>query len=290
MQRKLSHSQNFFRDKGVVQSLVDGTTIGKRDTVVEIGPGRGVITEVLSTYAGLVIAIEIDRDLYNKLRLHFQSNSNVSVVQSDFLSWSLPTHSYKIFSNIPFNTSADIVKKITANPKLAPKDAYLVMQKEAAEKYVGTIQRNKRYSLQSVLLYPDYLISIESQISRYSFKPVPRVAIVLLRIHKREQPLVVQEKRLLFRDFVVYGFGQWKPTLGDSYAGIFSREQVKNISRELNILTQKPSQVEPCRWVELFEVFSTHVSLEKQKKIHGSEQRLLTQQAQLSKQYRTRKL
>jgi 23S rRNA (adenine-N6)-dimethyltransferase len=156
-----------------------------------------------------VIAIEKDRKLYEKLKEKFSGNQKVEIKHGDFLNWHLPREEeYKIFSNIPFNLTADIVTKITAtfNP---PKDAYLIIQEEAAKKFAGLpYGKERQYSL---LLKPWFEFKILYHFRNTDFYPIPQVRVVLLQIKKREEPLIEEEQAKLYRDFIVYGFNQWKP-------------------------------------------------------------------------------
>ena len=100
LKKSVQYSQNFIKDPNLVERLLSNSSIGKNDVVLEIGAGGGVITRKLRERAKEVIAFEIDNDLPLK-----------DVVRGDFLDHPLPNYPYKVFSNIPFNITADIVKK-----------------------------------------------------------------------------------------------------------------------------------------------------------------------------------
>lgn len=133
--RQLSHSQNFLKSSKFVESLVAKANIDKGDLVVEIGPGTGIITKILTKKAGRVIAVELDSrlaiNLSSKLKGLF---NNVDVVQADFLKWQLPQEPFKMFSNIPFNLTTDIIKKLTTGNQL--KESYLIVQDKAAQRFL----------------------------------------------------------------------------------------------------------------------------------------------------------
>lgn len=105
--RKLSHSQNFLKNPEFVKGLIDKTDIGASDLVVEVGPGKGIITKLLANKAGRVVGVEIDDKLFADLRKQFQKYPNVEIIKADFLKWELPPEPYKVFSNIPFNMTYD---------------------------------------------------------------------------------------------------------------------------------------------------------------------------------------
>lgn len=281
--RELWQSQNFLRRPEFVRSLIDRTDVSKNDTVIEIGPGKGIITRELEKKAGRIIAIEIDDKLVADLRTSFHDSPSVQVVQTDFLMWQLPHEPYKVFSNIPFNMTADIVRKLTEdrNPPLV---AYLIMQDKAAFRFMG----KPKESQISILLKPWFEIGIVANIDRREFAPVPKINAVLAEFRKREQPLVEPESRQWFRDFVVYGYNQWQPTILDAFREVFSPKQRNILERELRIRGVKPSDLTLDQWLKLFETFTVYVSPDKKEVVRGAEERLERQQKGLKKWHRTR--
>jgi len=284
---QIKYSQNFLRNPRLVEELVGKSSIASNDLVYEIGPGKGIITEQLAKKCAKVIAIEKDRKLYEKLKEKFSGNQKVEIKHGDFLNWHLPRQGeYKIFSNIPFNLTADIVTKITAtlNP---PKDAYLIIQKEAAKKFAGLpYGKERQYSL---LLKPWFEFKILYHFKNTDFYPIPQVSVVLLQIKKREEPLVEKEQARLYRDFIVYGFNQWKPTLEKSLKKIFTHEQFKRLSKNLGFeRTAQPTDLTFEQWLGLFKYFLTGVEEKKKELIYGAEATLKQQQARLQKIHRTR--
>ena len=130
--RQLSHSQNFLADEKFVAKLVGRAHLSKSDVVVEIGPGNGIVTGQLAKVVGEVLAVEVDKALSEKLQKAIVPQlSNVKVINTDFLKWPLPKIPYKVFSNIPFNTTTDIIDRLLDNSN-PPLETYLIMQKEAA--------------------------------------------------------------------------------------------------------------------------------------------------------------
>lgn len=105
-------AQNFLRSSKLVRSLLDTSSIGSRDIVYEIGPGRGIITAELAQIAHKVIAIEKDPTLARQLCQRFQDVDNVQIIAHDFLMYHIYEREYKIFASIPYNITASIVRKI----------------------------------------------------------------------------------------------------------------------------------------------------------------------------------
>ena len=136
MIKEIKNSQNFLNSIELVRKLVVRSGIKNSDMVVEIGPGKGIITKVLAENCAKVIAIEYDSNLYEGLKKQFVKQENVQMVGMDFLKYRLPQEEYKVFSNIPFNITAEILQKLL-NDTVWLKDAFIIMQYEAAMKYAG---------------------------------------------------------------------------------------------------------------------------------------------------------
>jgi len=283
--RKLPHSQNFLKNPEFVKSLLDKTDIGANDLVVEIGPGRGIITELLANTASSVIGVEIDDRLFVDLRKQFQEYPNVEIIKADFLKWELPPKPYKVFSNIPFNMTTDIVTKLlrAGNP---PTVAYLVMQDKAAERFIGDpLSKNTQMS---ILLKPYFEMAVVARIDKKQFVPVPQVGAVLAMFKRREMSLVEPLLAQLFRDFVVYGYNQWKPTVLESFEKIFSHKQRVVLEKKVDIRDATPKDLNLDQWLVLFAAFVDYISDDKKAVVGGAEERLKKQQKKLQKQFRTR--
>lgn len=283
----LSYSQNFLRKPQFVSSLVDISDITAKDTVIEIGAGKGRITEQLSRKAGKVIAIEYDSELAQLLIEKFSNTPNVEVVETDFLSWPLPNFRYKVFSNIPFKYTSRILDKLLLSPNPS-EDTYLIMQDLAAKRFMGKAA-GVDDSQVSILLQPFYSMSILKRIDRRQYSPMPSVDTVLARFEKRKYPLVDFKDTQEYRDFVIYGYNQWKPTILDSFKNVFSYNQIKIIKKNLEIEDKKPSDLDVNTWVELFKTYQKYVPEEKKDLVKGAEKRLEEKQSEMERKYRTRK-
>jgi len=253
-------AQNFLRSSKLVRSLLDASSIEAGDIVYEIGPGHGVITAELARIARKVIAIEKDPILAQELRKQFQGSGNVQVVANDFLRYPIFHREYKIFANIPYNITADIVRKIIYVPPV-PNEAYLVIQKEAAEKISGS----PRETQFSILAKPFFDLQIIRGLRRTDFEPVPHVDSVFLHIKKRPSFLVADEDRSLYHSFVRYGFGRWRHSLKLIFKPVFTYPQWKRLSKDLQFPCEAtPTQLTFEQWLGLFECFKQRVPGNKQ--------------------------
>ena len=247
--KRISLAQNFLQSPKLVRRLVAMSTIGLSDTVYEIGPGNGIITGALATVARQVIAIEKDPDLARRLRERFRLFDNVKIVEKDFLAYSLVTSQYKVFANIPYNSTAQIVRKMLCE-RSRLSEGYLILQKEPAQKFSGF----PRETLFSILVKPFFELRILSQLRRTDFWPVPHVDSVFLSIKRRPRPLI--EDAVSYRDFVQCGFGRWKPNLKLAFKNVFTYKQWKRLARELDFpLNAKPTELSFEQWLGLFQGF-----------------------------------
>ena len=248
--KQISLAQNFLRSPKLVQRLVRMSNIGLSDTVYEIGPGNGIITGELATVAGKVIAIEKDPELVLRLCERFRSVENVEIVENDFLNYT-PVSEYKLFANIPYNRTAEIVRKIL-DERSGLCEAYLIMQKEAAKKFSGC----PRETLFSIMVKPFFDIQILLQLKRTDFWPMPNVDSVLLSIKRRASPLIEPQNAALYREFVQYGFGRWKPNLKSAFKNVFTYKQWKRLARDLDFpLNATPTELSVEQWLGLYQGF-----------------------------------
>jgi 23S rRNA (adenine-N6)-dimethyltransferase len=279
----LWRTQNFLRDPQLVERLVTNAAIKRSDVVYDLGAGSGSLTAALARRGARVIAIEKDPALVARLRRRFATQPNIVVRQADILRHPLPRSDYLVFASPPFDITADLVRKLTVTD-VAPRVAHLVLQREAAERYIGV----PRMTLSALLIAPWFSIEVVHRFARTDFTPAPSVDIVLVRLHKRGPPLVPVEAAQLFRDFAVSAFA----SRGPAAAGALAETLGTRISRRLLARagvsrTISPSTLRLSDWIRLFEHFDKlPVSLKMQ--VAGADMRLRSQQRRLQKVHRTR--
>lgn len=266
--RQVFLAQNFLRSSKLARRLVGISKIGPRDIVYEIGPGNGIITAVLARIARQVIAIEKDPKLVHSLRERFRLARNVEVVEQDFLDYTFrtprtdsalyrrlgqrtPASEYKIFANIPYNLTSQIVRKILYERSNIG-ETHLILQKEAAKKFSGS----PKESLSSILAKPFFEFLILYQLRRTDFWPMPAVDSVLLSIKRRTRPLIEMHEVASYRDFVQYGFGRRKPNLKLAFKSVFTYKQWKYLARDLHFpVNATPTELSFEQWLDLYQGF-----------------------------------
>lgn len=284
MRKRIQYSQNFLKDKALIRNLLDKSSIRAKDLVYDIGAGQGIITDELIRKQAKVISFEIDSNLYNKLKEKYQNNPSIQLINGDFLSSTLPNRQYKIFSNIPFNITSAIVKKLVfdRNP---PEEAYLIIQKEAAKKFMGK-PLDKSNSLLSILIQCIFDLTIFHEFKRSDFFPTPNVDVVMLKIKHLEQPHVVEKDKDMFYDFVTFAFNQFEPNILQGLKKVLTKQVIIRVSKEYTFsVSSKPSELDFKHWLALFQAFKGSPNKDK---VYGSFNKLQKEQQGLQKIHRTR--
>lgn len=105
------HGQNFLTDNNIANKIVQAADIKKSDTVIEIGPGKGALTNILKDLTDNLIAVDIDRSLTDTLQEKYKDDKKVNIINKDFLKFELPCQPFKIVANLPYNVGTAIVQK-----------------------------------------------------------------------------------------------------------------------------------------------------------------------------------
>jgi len=242
MKRLAHYSQYFLRSPAFIKELIGHTNIRHNDIVYDIGAGSGAISSVLAGRCKEVISVEFEPRMATKLRENMQRYDNVRVVEGDFLEMKLPSGPYKIFANIPFHLSSPILRKLTQadNP---PKAAYLIVQKQFAQKLV--VDSDRFTGQLGIMIGPEFETRIRRPLRRTDYWPHPNVDTALIEIKKRTEPLLQHDQMEAFRSFVEACFSDPKK---------FAKTPQKTVGLADGI---KPSQMKLAQWVSLFNAFTT---------------------------------
>jgi 23S rRNA (adenine-N6)-dimethyltransferase len=272
----LSASQNFLHSRTLVDHLLAHSSIRAGDLVFDLGAGGGRIAERLANRGCTVVAIERDPHLAAALAARFADQPRVRILRADILDVPLPRQTYKVFANIPFSATAAIVERLT-HAACPPEDAYLVVQREAALRFVG----QPRGTLVSALLKPWFEPTIVHRFRRTDFAPPPRVEVVMLRLRKRGPPLVRRVDERRYRDLVVAVFTARRLSVLDTLRGLVGSRRARRLGLDPS---STPSELAFERWLDLFETLKSTPAV-----FAGAERRLLHQQRRLRKVHRTRR-
>lgn len=244
-------SQNYLTSKKTIKRLLHKTSITASDHVIEIGPGKGHIIGLLLLNCREVTAIELDEKLYENLLEKFRGVENLNLYHWDFMQWQLPSaESYKVFANIPFSHTTDIVRKLTES-KNPPTEAWLTMEKGAAKRFMG----KPHETLRSLMIKPVFDLKIIYHFSREDFHPKPGIDVVLLHLKKKAQPDVSPTQWRDYRHFVSNGL----LAHGAELRRMFTKKQLTRAFREAGISDFASGEILYVQWLCLFRCYYKHV-------------------------------
>jgi 16S rRNA (adenine1518-N6/adenine1519-N6)-dimethyltransferase len=217
-------SQHFLYDPSILERIVGAANLRPEDTVVEIGPGPGKLTRMLAGRVGRVVAIEVDRRLYEKLVAELGGEQGIELVRGDALRFDYGTLGrFKVVANIPYHITTPIIFKLLEY-RGRLESMTLTVQKEVAER-IAAPPGSKDYGVLSITV--QYLAKAEVRftIPRGAFRPVPKVDSACIHLEVYESPPVRADDEGLFLSVVRTAFSQRRKTLHNS---------LKNLSPDID--------------------------------------------------------
>ena len=214
---KKSLGQHFLIDKGVVASAIDLAQVGADDLVVEIGPGRGILTEALLDNAAAVVAIELDPRMISYLKATFR-DPRLTLVARDVLQvdWAeiLPQDkSAKVVANLPYYITSPIIQRLLEDKEFFS-TMVLMVQREVAQR-IAAVPGSRAYGVLSVAVQYHAQVELGPIIGPEAFAPPPDVHSALIKLIPRAQPPVETPEEILFR-VVRSAFRQRRKTILNS--------------------------------------------------------------------------
>ena len=237
--------QNFLINGDIIESIIDFADIKPEDTVVEIGPGVGFVTEQLVKHARKVIAIELDEEAVKELEK--LNAPNLEIIHRDILKTDLSElceGKIKIVANIPYYITSPIIAHLLGEvDDLENKnrnkitDIILMVQEEVARRMVADENSpSKQYGLLTILSQFWAKVELLKLVGRKSFYPAPKVNSALVRLTVREKPLLDLTDYSHFRKTVKAGFSQRRKNIKNCLVSSgFSKENVKNALEKLGL-------------------------------------------------------
>ncbi len=198
---KKSLGQNFLTNEEIAKEITESVDI-KGCNVLEIGPGKGILTKYLAEKAGEVLAVEIDKNLTKNLEKLFRvetrhclvstdRNEKIKIIEGDVLKINLPKlieennfQNYKVVANLPYYITSKIIR-LFLETKYSPREMILMVQKEVGERIVALDGKESILSV-SVKFYADPEILFE--VGKENFDPVPKVDSAVIRISRKKNP------------------------------------------------------------------------------------------------------
>lgn len=208
------YGQHFLDDRAILEGIVDALGPSAADTVVEIGAGRGSLTDILAGRSARVIAIEIDRALAEQLRERYRDRPQVEIIEGDVLETDLNALAidagvmqpgdFLLIGNVPYYITTPILFKALEPP--IPRRSVFLVQREVAERIAATADTEAYGALTvnvAVVARAEQVLGVP----RAAFKPPPKVDSEVVRITPLARPLIESQLLPAFRTFVQAAFG-----------------------------------------------------------------------------------
>ncbi|AUD64172.1 hypothetical protein BK011_00115 [Tenericutes bacterium MZ-XQ] len=214
-QAKKRYGQNFLRDKNLLKKIVNQSHIKDKD-VIEVGPGQGALTSFLAEQAHRLTCFEIDKSLKPILDPIEQAYENLDIVYADFMEQDLKAYGDElhVVANVPYYITTPIIFKLLETEEI--KTASLMIQKEVCDRLVAT-PGTKAYNHLSVVINYFAKVYKMMDVKRHMFVPKPNVDSAVIRIEKRDEPLLKPEEEKIFLDIVKTAFKQKRKTLVNNW-------------------------------------------------------------------------
>src|SRR5512147_2476005 len=252
--------QNFLADRGTAEKIVHALGDISNETVIEIGPGKGVLTSLLANKAGKLIAIELDRVLAAQLRMKYGAWRNVEMIEGDILKIDLstvlgprpgalaglapaPPPKVQVIGNIPYYITSDILLRLFSYHAHFDKIVIMVQQ-EVADR-IAAKPGGKEYGLLSATAQLYAKIEKLFTVPPGAFVPPPKVhsGVLRLTVAPQFERLRVPERE--FIGFLKLSFGQKRKTLVNNLKSQFDVAQVQQALKKAGIRADARSETLP---------------------------------------------
>ena len=258
---KKSLGQHFLVDRRILSRIVGAADLSETDTVVEIGPGRGLLTGELSAKAGRLVAVELDRDLASALSAKYEALPHVTVICADGREIDIGSlageSSYKFVANLPYYAASPIIRRFLEATH-SPEIMVVMVQREVAERMTAS---PGHMSLLSVAIQLYGVPKIVCKVPPGAFRPPPKVSSAVLRIDVHPRPILELESETEFFKVVRAGFSAPRKQLRNTLIQGLSMEP----GRSEKVLatagidpTRRPQTLDLADWGRIYEAFSQH--------------------------------
>lgn len=246
--------QHLLNNKEVIKDIINIARISKGDLVLELGAGKGAITNDLSNRARKVLAVEYDQKFIKKLdQLELK---NTVIIKQDILKISLPREPFIVVSNIPYAITTPIMKKLLNNPLSSFQRGVLLMEKGAAKRFTSNYVKDPYVIAWRMWFDIQYVKGI----SRKNFSPPPKVDSAMVKINRKANPIVPYSDYLVFWGLVDYVLKDPQLSLDYALRGAFTVPQIKRLKRNLRLKNEIPvAELTEEQWGILYETMVKHV-------------------------------
>ena len=235
MQAKKRFGQNFLTDKKLLEDLVSLINLSSENKFLEIGPGKGDLTENIINFCDSYFGVEVDKDLLSFLRNKFPENKEV-FIDGDILKLD-PSEIYsedkfRVVGNVPYNISSPILDWCETHYKKI-QDMHFMLQKEFALRCAGN-ENTSSYGRLSIICNYLYEITILKEVSKEFFNPIPKVDSLFVRFSPKKKK--VDQKELKNLKLVTRAlFNKKRKKISNSLEDILQKESLDKLDLDLNL-------------------------------------------------------
>jgi 16S rRNA (adenine1518-N6/adenine1519-N6)-dimethyltransferase len=222
-----SLGQHFLTDRRILERIADALALTGSETVIEIGPGRGSLTEILVPRAAKLIAIEYDRALAERLRLHYAAVTKVTIVQADVLEvefGELAGDDYVLVGNVPYYITTPILFQALRPPR--PRRAVYLVQKEVADR-IAAPAGSESYGALSVNVQAVARATQLFRVAPGAFRPPPKVDSAVVLVEPLPEPIVREGEEGALRSFVQAAFGMRRKQMQRVVRNVFALDPAR---------------------------------------------------------------
>ena len=237
--------QHFLTDPSIACRIVDALKFNSGDTVVEIGPGKGILTGPLLEKEIRLIPVEIDSESVVYLKQHWPMLEDL-ILEEDFLKMNIDEHlkgPFHVIGNFPYNISSQIFFRVLENRQRVP-SVVCMIQKEVASR-IASPPGSKEYGILSVLLQSYYKIEYLFSVKPGSFFPPPKVTSGVIRLNRNNTFALPCDEKLFFK-VVKTTFNQRRKMIRNSIKSI-----LLNLDSDFQLLSKRPEQLGVSEFIEL---------------------------------------
>ena len=280
--------QVFLKNKRIIQKMVEALEVKEKDLILEIGAGKGILTESLLLKEAKVIAVEKDPQLVNFLKNRFDNNSKLQIIQGDIrdllnsnfqfliskqisnhkphrvygpelyvvqgFKFQIPNSDYKVIGNIPYYLTSYLFR-LLIDLKKKPKLVVLMVQEEVGQRIMG---KPPKMNLLAVLVQTFFKPELILNVSKNNFWPKPKVDSVVIKLTPLTSPFKTKKEKEKFLNLIKAGFSQPRKLLINNLKNKLkiSKNKLEEIFKKLNIsLNSRAQDLSLNQWFLLLNYF-----------------------------------
>jgi len=266
LQKRLG--QVFLKDKGTLEKIIQASEINPEDEILEIGPGKGILTEALLQTGAKIIAVEKDQELVKFLENLFKNKQNLKIIHADirdflknkdYTKYKIQDTKYKVIGNIPYYLTSHLLRLLLENP-IKPKLIVLMIQKEVAERITA---QPPKMSLLSVSVQFYSQPEIICYVPKTAFYPEPKVDSAVIKI----TPINANENtdevfKKIFFNIIKAGFRQPRKLLINNLSKNLKikKDVLQKIFLQLNMpLNTRAQDLSVEKWASLSSLLTKNI-------------------------------